>query len=158
MTRHATIPSERSLLDDTAVRAFLTDVMDLEPAAARVQSLGGGVSSVVVRVTTDEGCTVIKQALPRLRVEATWLARLERSGIEARCARLGTFQRDLRTRSSRTSRWGRGLARSRWGPSPARRASPSGTSSCESSSNLGQGRTQTRRPSQAVDRLVRRKG
>jgi aminoglycoside phosphotransferase (APT) family kinase protein len=50
-----------------------------------VEFLTGGVSSIVIRVVTDEGAFVIKQALPRLRVAADWYSRPERSLNEARC-------------------------------------------------------------------------
>ncbi len=56
------------------------------PGTASIEFLSGGVSSAVVRVVAGGDCFVVKQALPRLRVEAIWLSRPERSGIEARCA------------------------------------------------------------------------
>jgi len=74
------------LTDATAVRAFLATYMGVDPVTAAIEFLSGGVSSAVVRVTTGGDCFVIKQALPQLRVEATWMSRPERSGIEARCA------------------------------------------------------------------------
>jgi len=74
------------LTDDTAVRAFLATSMGVDPAGAEIEFLSGGVSSAVVRVEVRGDCFVVKQALPQLKVEATWLSRPERSGIEARCA------------------------------------------------------------------------
>lgn len=60
----------------------------ITPAAARAataQSLGGGVSNVVVRVDApgEPGGLVLKQSLPRLRVEQEWLADPERIYREA---------------------------------------------------------------------------
>lgn len=73
------------LTELAAVHTFLADNTTVDPSAAQVEFLSGGVSSAVVRVVAGNECFVIKQALPRLRVEATWLSRPERSGIEARC-------------------------------------------------------------------------
>lgn len=52
----------------------------------RLVALNGGVSSLVVRADAPGACVVVKQALPRLRVQQDWRARVERSAIEARCA------------------------------------------------------------------------
>jgi 5-methylthioribose kinase len=51
-----------------------------EPAA--VSFLGGGVSNIVLKVKTPRQCFVIKQALPKLRVQMEWRARIERIIIE----------------------------------------------------------------------------
>jgi 5-methylthioribose kinase len=53
-----------------------------------VEVLSGGVSSLVVRARGRTRCAVVKQALPRLKVRDEWLSRVERSSIEARCARV----------------------------------------------------------------------
>lgn len=54
----------------------------------RVTELGGGVSNAVLGVDFD-GCSyVVKQSLPRLRVEEEWLAKRERAVTEARALRL----------------------------------------------------------------------
>jgi hypothetical protein len=74
------------LSDEGAVRAFLAGSLGMDSARTEIEFLTGGVSSVVVRVVADGGCFVIKQALPQLRVQVTWLSRPERSVIEARCA------------------------------------------------------------------------
>jgi len=74
------------LSDVPAVLGFLATYLQVDPGVAQVEFLTGGVSSAVVRVSVGGGCFVIKQALPQLRVEHTWLSRPERSGIEARCA------------------------------------------------------------------------
>jgi 5-methylthioribose kinase len=53
-----------------------------------VEVLSGGVSSLVVQARGRTRCAVVKQALPRLKVRDEWLSRVERSAIEARCARV----------------------------------------------------------------------
>ncbi len=56
----------------------------LAAAGARVSVLGGGVSNVVLAVLPDDGPgLVVKQALPRLRVQADWRAKRERALVEA---------------------------------------------------------------------------
>ncbi len=55
---------------------------------AHVVELGGGVSNIVLAVTTAEGRVVLKQALPRLRVAREWLAKRERALAEARALSL----------------------------------------------------------------------
>ena len=57
-------------------------------AAAVASELGGGVSSVVLAVRGGGLDVVVKQALPRLRVEEEWLARRERALTEAAALRL----------------------------------------------------------------------
>ena len=54
----------------------------------RVEELGGGVSNIVLAVSCEETRVVVKQALPRLRVEDEWLAKRERAINEARALRL----------------------------------------------------------------------
>ena len=74
------------LVNADAVRAFLAMHVAGDWTSAPLEFLSGGVSSAVVRVRMGSSCFVIKQALPQLRVEARWLSRRERSGVEARCA------------------------------------------------------------------------
>jgi hypothetical protein len=75
------------LLDDRdRVRALWGGELARTDEPRTIDFLTGGVSSIVVRVVTDEGAFVIKQALPQLRVQAAWYSRPERSAIEARCA------------------------------------------------------------------------
>lgn len=50
--------------------------------------LAGGVSNEVVGVETDRASLVVKQALPRLRVEDEWLADVDRIEAEADALRL----------------------------------------------------------------------
>lgn len=66
-------------LSEFNAAAYLVGCGLITPAAARTataQSLGGGVSNVVVRVdgSGGPGGLVLKQSLPRLRVEQEWLA------------------------------------------------------------------------------------
>ena len=82
----STTGSRRLLVDEPAARSFIAASLGMDPGTASIEFLSGGVSSAVVRVVADGDCFVVKQALPRLRVEAIWLSRPERSGIEARCA------------------------------------------------------------------------
>jgi 5-methylthioribose kinase len=51
--------------------------------AVAAHELGGGVSNVVLAVRADGLDAVVKQALPRLRVEEEWLAKRERVLTEA---------------------------------------------------------------------------
>jgi 5-methylthioribose kinase len=61
----------------------------LDPAEpVSVAELGGGVSNVVLSVSTPAGEMLLKQALPRLRVADEWLAKRERAVTEAAALRL----------------------------------------------------------------------
>jgi 5-methylthioribose kinase len=82
----ADIPSGVLLDHRERVIAFWRDDLERTDVPRTIDFLTGGVSSLVVRVVTDDGAFVIKQALRQLRVEAAWFSRPERSGIEARCA------------------------------------------------------------------------
>jgi aminoglycoside phosphotransferase (APT) family kinase protein len=86
MMPNGSIRTAPLLSDAPAVRGFLASYLQVDPAVVQVEFLPGGVSSAVVRVVSGGDCFVIKQALPQLRVVATWMSRPERSGIEARCA------------------------------------------------------------------------
>lgn len=55
---------------------------------AVVAPLTGGVSNVVLRAEADGRALVVKQALPRLSVEAVWEAKQERTVTEAAALRL----------------------------------------------------------------------
>jgi aminoglycoside phosphotransferase (APT) family kinase protein len=48
----------------------------------RLTQLSGGVSSRIVRADTQQGSFCVKQALPKLKVAADWLAPVERSATE----------------------------------------------------------------------------
>lgn len=54
---------------------------------ATVQPLRGGVSNVVLAVSTQERRVIVKQALPQLRVAEEWFAKKERAITEARALR-----------------------------------------------------------------------
>jgi 5-methylthioribose kinase len=86
MTMTSERGSETLLTDRASVETFWRRDLGRLDELREVEFLSGGVSSIVVRITTDADTFVIKQALPRLRVEAAWYARPERSLIEARCA------------------------------------------------------------------------
>lgn len=68
----------------TGVAAFLArhGWRTTEPAA--VQELSGGISCRVLRVSTEDGDVVVKQALPELRVAGPWHADVARAQVEAR--------------------------------------------------------------------------
>jgi 5-methylthioribose kinase len=55
---------------------------------AVAEELGGGVSGMVVAVRAPGTRVVVKQALPRLRVEDDWRSKLERTEIETAALRL----------------------------------------------------------------------
>jgi 5-methylthioribose kinase len=66
------------------VGAWLAAQGLVEPGVpVEARELGGGVSNVVLAVRADGLDAVVKQALPRLRVEAEWLAKQERVLTEA---------------------------------------------------------------------------
>src|SRR5262245_48254925 len=52
-------------------------------SAVRVTELSGGVSNTVLLVETPEGCFVLKQSLPQLRVDQQWLSDRSRIWREA---------------------------------------------------------------------------
>ena len=55
---------------------------------AQASELVGGVSSTVVAVRGEDDGLVVKQALPRLRVDEEWLAKQERTEVEAAAMQL----------------------------------------------------------------------
>ncbi len=57
-------------------------------APVAVNPLDGGVSNIVLRVTTPTRCLVLKQALPELRVAAYWPSRVDRALREAEALRV----------------------------------------------------------------------
>lgn len=73
------------LLDLVTVVAYLRSRGLLSSGEhAEVAELDGGISNTVLAVETGSHSWVVKQSLPRLRVEATWLAKQERTLNEAR--------------------------------------------------------------------------
>jgi len=76
-----------ALLRRDRVLPYLRRVGVLPPGVpAKVERLSGGVSSAVFRVECGSKAVVVKQALPKLRVNDEWLSRVERSATEARAA------------------------------------------------------------------------
>lgn len=72
------------MLSAETVDRYLRERGLLGPGAAvEVRELGGGVSNVVLAVEGEGLRALVKQALPRLRVEEEWLAPRERSLTEA---------------------------------------------------------------------------
>jgi 5-methylthioribose kinase len=61
-----------------------------EGDSLRAEELGGGVSNVVLAVSSADNRVVVKQALPRLRVEDEWLAKRERAINEGSTLRLAS--------------------------------------------------------------------
>lgn len=53
-----------------------------------VTALGGGISNVVLKVSWQDGCLVVKQSLPKLRVTADWPFVRRRTLIERDCLAL----------------------------------------------------------------------
>jgi aminoglycoside phosphotransferase (APT) family kinase protein len=71
-------------IESGGVVSYLRDRGVIEAGPAHVVELGGGVSNLVLAITTRERRVVFKQALPRLRVADEWLAKRERALAEAR--------------------------------------------------------------------------
>ena len=74
-----------TMVDPTNVGDYLArrGVLGPTDVVTRVESLGGGVSSVVLLVETAQSRYVVKQPLERLRVAEEWHAGRERALIEA---------------------------------------------------------------------------
>lgn len=77
-------------VDAASAPAYLVRHGILRSPEATVEVLGGGVSAEVLGIHAAEGAFVLKQALPRLRVEREWLAEPSRALIEARALRLAS--------------------------------------------------------------------
>jgi tRNA A-37 threonylcarbamoyl transferase component Bud32 len=76
------------LLSAESVIAYLATRGLVEPdAEVAVSGLGGGVSNVVLAVSTPWRTLVVKQALPKLRVADDWPAKRERAVTEAEALR-----------------------------------------------------------------------
>ena len=76
-----------ALTEQSAI-AYLADrgmIAEASTRSAKAQALGGGVSNIVVRVSVpgESADLVLKQSLPRLRVQQEWLADRERVHREA---------------------------------------------------------------------------
>jgi len=71
---------------------YVAECFHWEPQWIRATELGGGVSNHVVLIETPAQRFVLKQSLPKLRVEADWFSDRERIFRESRSlARLGTL-------------------------------------------------------------------
>jgi 5-methylthioribose kinase len=57
---------------------YLRETSRIGPAPARAELLGGGVSNIVLRVTTTDRVFVLKQSRPQLRTKAAWFSDVER--------------------------------------------------------------------------------
>ncbi len=74
-------------------RYLVTQNAIADCAPLTVAALGGGVSNIVLKVTTPAvkapaQCLVLKQALPELRVQAYWPSRIDRALREAEALRI----------------------------------------------------------------------
>lgn len=77
------IPFDLYLLTEDNAREYLSEIGWPGAADCSVRSLGGGVSNTVLLAESPAGRVVCKQALERLRVEADWRSRPERTLREA---------------------------------------------------------------------------
>ena len=116
------------LLTAATVLPYLRARGVIGPEPATADELGGGVSNVVLAVRAGETGLVLKQALPRLRVAEEWLAKRERTLVEARALGLAPRSPPAPHRGCSTST--RSAARSR--SSSRRRARSRGRTCCSS--------------------------
>ncbi len=73
-------------LDRGTVIPYLIERGLVEPGEPiGVEELPGGVSNVVLKIMTPRDCFVLKQALPKLRVEDDWFSTVERIFLEKAC-------------------------------------------------------------------------
>ena len=75
------------MLDESSVISYLTE-RKLLSGNATVEVLTGGVSCVVLAVTSDEREVVVKQALPELKTKAKWVADQRRAIVESEAMRI----------------------------------------------------------------------
>lgn len=75
------------MLDESSVIPYLTE-RKLLSGSATVEVLTGGVSCVVLAVTSEEREIVVKQALPELKTKAKWVADQRRAIVEADAMRI----------------------------------------------------------------------
>jgi tRNA A-37 threonylcarbamoyl transferase component Bud32 len=85
---HPTLGATVESLSAATAPAHLHARLGVDASGATVTALGGGVSSIVLRVTTPAGAWVLKQPLGRFRVAASWEVDERRALTEARFARL----------------------------------------------------------------------
>ncbi len=79
------MPSRREL--DEVLAAEVLKRSGLADGAVRAERLGGGVSSVVVRVRTSDAAFVLKQPRERFAVRDEWKVSTRRAAVEARVGR-----------------------------------------------------------------------
>lgn len=65
-------------LDEQATPAYIANRLGIDPASVNATSLGGGISNHVVLVEAPGLRFVLKQSLPKLRVEEDWYSDRER--------------------------------------------------------------------------------
>ena len=65
-------------LSSENVLDYLRDKGWLDAGPAQAESLGGGVSNQVLRITSAEGSFVLKQSRPQLRMRDAWFSDLDR--------------------------------------------------------------------------------
>ncbi len=76
-------------IDQTSAPGYLRSRGLLPPGVQpEVQVLGWGVSNILLKVTWGQGCLVVKQSLPKLRVEDDWFADRSRIYRETECMQL----------------------------------------------------------------------
>jgi len=87
---HAAIKNTPKIdLSQVDMPAFLRELgLAGEDEAVAVEELPGGVSSLVLKVTLGEHRWIVKQALPKLKVEADWYCDPSRNLLEAKAIRL----------------------------------------------------------------------
>lgn len=76
------------LLDERSVIGYLADRGVAIGGDATCRELGGGISNVVLSVEWLGGRVIVKQSLPKLKVESEWLAPVDRVLREARSIEL----------------------------------------------------------------------
>ncbi|HXS55594.1 MAG TPA: aminoglycoside phosphotransferase family protein [Hanamia sp.] len=65
------------------LKKYLTEKDIIEPnSPVLIQSLPGGVSNSVLKISCDRGQFVLKQALPKLKVTSEWVSDVARSNVE----------------------------------------------------------------------------
>jgi hypothetical protein len=72
------------------VVSYLMDrrLIEADAIVSEIKELGGGVSNIVIAVSTSVGSFVVKQALARLRVDDVWEVDPRRAQTEARALKL----------------------------------------------------------------------
>lgn len=86
------VTEEHLLTTESVIPWLLARGLVMPGADVQVEELGGGVSNIVLGVTSGRTSMVVKQSLPKLRVSDEWFAKTERVLTEAdalrRAARL----------------------------------------------------------------------